>query len=162
MLAKLIAYVRGLADRRRTAAEVDDELQSHVDMETNANAGRGMSPAEARRVALHDLGGSTQTREAVRALRRRWPDAMRQDVQYTLRRLMREPGFVGTAVLILAVGIGACTAMFSIVQAVLLRPLAVDAPDRLVMVWTRSTQHSAVGELSVQDVPRPARRYTVV
>jgi putative ABC transport system permease protein len=148
MLARLIAYVRGLAARRRIAAEVDDELQFHVDMETHANVDRGMSPAEARRMALRDLGGVTQTREAVRDLRRGWPDALQQDVRYALRRLMREPGFAGTAILILAVGIGACTAMFSIVQAVLLKPFGVDAPHRLVMVWTRSTQHSAVGELS--------------
>jgi ABC-type antimicrobial peptide transport system permease subunit len=73
---------------------------------------------------------------------------MQQDVRHALRRLRREPAFAGTSILILAVGIGACTAMFSIVQAVLLRPFDVDAPDRLVMVWTRSTQHSAVGELS--------------
>ena len=59
----------------------------------------------------------------------------------------REPGFVATAVLILAVGIGASTAMFSIVQAVLFRPLGVEAPDRLVMLWTRNTEQS-VGELS--------------
>lgn len=70
------------------------------------------------------------------------------DLRYAVRRLTREPGFAATAILILAVGIGGCTAMFSIVQAVLLRPLGVESPNRVVMVWTRSTQHSAVGELS--------------
>lgn len=148
MLARLIAYVRGLAGRHRIAAEVDDELQFHVEMETVANVDKGMSPAEARQMALRDFGGVTQTKEVVRDLRRGWPDAVQQDVRYALRRLGRDPWFVGTTILILAVGIGACTAMFSIVQAVLLRPFGVDAPDRLVMVWTRSTQHSAVGELS--------------
>lgn len=70
------------------------------------------------------------------------------DLRFALRRLLREPWFAAVAILILAVGIGACTAMFSIVQAVLLRPFGVDAPDRVAMVWTRSTQHSAIGELS--------------
>jgi putative ABC transport system permease protein len=148
MLATLIAYVRGLRARRRIAAEVDDELQFHVEMETHANVARGMSQAEARRIALRDFGGVTQTREAVHDLRRGWPDAVLQDIRYACRRLVREPGFVATAVLILAVGIGASTAMFSIVHAVLFRPFGVEAPDRLVMLWTRNTQHSAVGELS--------------
>ena len=82
-----------------------------------------------------------------------WPDALQQDVWYALRRLGRDRGFTAAAVLILAVGIGACTAMFSIVHAVLLRPFAVTDPDRIVMLWYVDTRHQAVGEL-----PYSARR----
>ena len=81
-------------------------------------------------------------------LRATWPDALQQDVWYAMRRLAREPAFAATAIVILAVGIGACTAMFSIVQAVLLRPFGVNAPDRVVMIWGGNTRHQAVGELT--------------
>jgi putative ABC transport system permease protein len=83
-----------------------------------------------------------------KGLRLAWPEALRQDAWYGMRRLAREPGFAATAILILAVGIGACTAMFSIVQAVLLRPFGVDAPKRVVMIWGGNTRHQAVGELT--------------
>lgn len=71
-----------------------------------------------------------------------------QELRHAMRRLGREPGFAAAAILILAVGIGACTAMFSIVHAVLLRPFAVRSPDRIVMLWSMDTRHQAVGELT--------------
>ena len=84
----------------------------------------------------------------MRGLRRAWLEALLHDTRYALRRLAREPGFAATAILILAIGIGACTAMFSIVQAVLLRPFGVVAPDRVVMIWLGKTHDSTVGELA--------------
>jgi putative ABC transport system permease protein len=84
---------------------------------------------------------------------RRRIEALVQDVRYAQRRLGRDRGFTAAAVLILAVGIGACTAMFSIVHAVLLRPFAVDDPDRVVMLWFVDSRHQGVGEL-----PYSARR----
>ena len=84
----------------------------------------------------------------MRGLRRAWPEALLHDTRYAIRRLVGEPGFGATAILTLAVGIGACTAMFSIVQAVLLRPFGVAAPGRLVVTWVGQTHDSAVGELS--------------
>jgi predicted permease len=75
-------------------------------------------------------------------------ETLQRDFWYATRRLAREPGFAATAILILAVGIGACTAMFSIVQAVLLRPFGVDAPKRVVMIWTGNTHDQTVGELT--------------
>ena len=75
MPARLIAYVRGLARRRRIGAEVDDELRFHLEQEIEANMARGMSAAEARRTALRDFGGVTQTAEAVRDVRTIWLDS---------------------------------------------------------------------------------------
>jgi predicted permease len=75
-------------------------------------------------------------------------DAFAQDLRYAARRLTRDRGFTLAATLILAVGIGACTAMFSIVHAVLLRPFAVRSPERIVMLWSVDTRHQAVGELT--------------
>src|SRR5436189_3967870 len=84
----------------------------------------------------------------MRGLRRAWPEALLHDTRYAIRRLVREPGFAATAILTLAVGIGACTAMFSIVQAVLLRPFGIAAPGRIVITWVGHTHDSTVGELS--------------
>ena len=76
------------------------------------------------------------------------PERLTRDLRYATRRLGRDRGFTIAATLILAVGIGACTAMFSIVHAVLLRPFAVRSPDRIVMLWSMDTRHQAVGELT--------------
>lgn len=84
---------------------------------------------------------------------RRPVDTLAQELRYALRRLFRDRGFTASAVLIVAVGIGACTAMFSIVQAVLLRPFAVREPGRVTMLWFVDTRHQVVGEL-----PYDARR----
>ena len=75
-------------------------------------------------------------------------ERLTRDLRYAARRLGRDRGFTIAATLILAVGIGACTAMFSIVHAVLLRPFAVRSPDRIVMLWSMDTRHQAVGELT--------------
>ena len=135
MLRTLIAQLRGLIRRRRIEREAEDELRFHVEMETEANRTRGLSPDEARRQALRDLGGVTQTREAVRDVRASWFDAAWQDLQYSVRMLRRSPAFSLLAVLVLALGIGVNTAVFSIVNAVFFRPLPVHAPDELVYLY---------------------------
>ena len=88
MMARLIAYVRGVARRRTIDVDVDDELRFHLEQEIEANAARGMSPAEARRVALRDLGGLTQTREAVRDVRTIWLDLVWRDARHAVRALV--------------------------------------------------------------------------
>jgi hypothetical protein len=99
MLRRLFSSIGGRRRRRNIESETDDELQFHIEMETEANCARGLSMEEARRQALRDLGGVTQTREAVREVRARWLDAVWQDFRFALRRWRHRPGFAGAAVL---------------------------------------------------------------
>jgi predicted permease len=144
MLTRPLAYLKGLLRRDAIDAEVNEELRFHVEMETRANIERGMAPVEARRAALLDLGGVTQTKEAVREVRTIWLDSTWQDVKYAVRRLRREPGFATTAILTLALGIGANTAIFSVVDAALFRPLPYRNADRLVDIHVELTTRSGV------------------
>jgi predicted permease len=132
MLARLMARLRGLVRRREIEAEVDDELAYHLEHEIEANLRRGMSAAEARRVGLRELGGVTQTRQAVREIRTTWLDSVWYDARLALRSLRRSPVFTAVALLTLALGAGANTAILSIVNGVLLRPLAYPRPAELM------------------------------
>jgi len=104
MFNQLKAVVRGLLNRRRTETELDEELGFHVEMETRANIDAGMSPAEARRVALRDLGGVTQITEADREARATFLDSIAHDVTFALRQMRRSPGVTIAALLTLALG----------------------------------------------------------
>ena len=87
MLSRLIAYARGIARRGRIGSEADEEMAFHLQQEIDANIARGLSPAEARRAALRDFGGVTQTAEAVRDVRTMWLDAAWRDVPVRVRSL---------------------------------------------------------------------------
>lgn len=135
MFATLLTHVRSLLQRRRALREMDDEVAFHVAMETQANIASGLSPRDARRRALADLGGVDQTKEAIRDVRMAWMDSMWQDVRYAGRSLQRRPGAAATAAAMLGLGIGITTAMFTIVDALILRPVPFHQPDELAFVY---------------------------
>jgi putative ABC transport system permease protein len=122
--------------RREPSGELDEELQFHLEQATQANIAAGMTPEEARRQARIEFGGVESAREQTYAQRPGWwVETVLQDVRFGLRQLRRNRGFTLTAVITLGLGIGATTAIFSAVYALLLRPLPYPSPNRLVYVF---------------------------
>jgi putative ABC transport system permease protein len=136
ILRVLLYKLRGLWSGDRLDAEAREEIASHVERQTAFNITSGMTPAEARRAAILDVGQGPQLGEACRDARGLgWWDALRGDLRYGLRQLRTHPGFAAAAIVTLALGVGATSAVFAVVDAVLLRPLPFDAPDRLYSLY---------------------------
>jgi predicted permease len=134
-LKKLWWRIEVLFLKGRAETELDDELRDHLRREIAANLSKGMGPDEAHRKAHLAFGGMERTKEQVRDVRgARGADDLLMDVRYATRSFLRRPGFTGTAVLLMALGIGATATIFSVVDGVLLRPLPYPDSDRLLYV----------------------------
>jgi predicted permease len=122
--------------RKSETARLSDELQFHLDQQVKENIARGLAPDEARYAALRTFGNPTQLRDEARSSWRwNWLEKFLRDLRYGVRTLTRSPGFSLTAILVMALGIGATTSLFTIVRSVLLKPLPFRDPDNLVMVY---------------------------
>ena len=139
MIARMARRLRALLSGRRFDDDVRKELAIHVQMEAEHRQRQGLSPDDAQRSTRRDFGDVTRVHEEVRDVRGLsfW-DALSQDVRFGLRTLRRSPGYSVAAVLILALGIGANTAMFSVISGVLLKPLPFRSGEEIVLV-----QHTA-------------------
>jgi putative ABC transport system permease protein len=125
--------------KQRIDRDLNEEVSSYVELLTEKNMKEGMSEEEARRAAMVEVGGVEQVKEEVRARRAGFAlETFFQDVRYGLRSLRKKPGFTVTAIIALALGIGANTAIFSVINGVLLRSLAYRDPGSIVMVWEKS------------------------
>jgi predicted permease len=142
---RITAYVQAWLRRRRIEAEADEEIRFHLEMETEANRLRGLTDSDARRAALRDFGGITQAREGVRDIRTPRVESWWQDVRFAARLWRRQPYFTASALLTLAIGIGATTAIASAAYGVMVRPLPVHDESSLYVGYvTRGTMGDKV------------------
>ncbi|HEU4597689.1 MAG TPA: ABC transporter permease [Pyrinomonadaceae bacterium] len=159
MLGRLKRRLRALLRKGSMERELDEEMRFHLERQTELNVAGGMSASEARRAALRSFGGVERAKEQCREARGvRLVEDLRQDLAYGARTLFKKPGFTLVAVCTLALGIGANTAIFSIVNGVLLRPLPYPEPERLERVTQQNSSMNRFG-ISVADFQAIEKEY---
>jgi hypothetical protein len=148
-LNRLIARVRAVFSSSDLDRDLNAELESHIRLRTEDNIRLGMSPEESERTARIEMGGVTQLREAHREVRALpFLDTLTQDLRYTFRTLSHNGGFTAFAIVIIGLGVGASSTIFSIVNALLIRPLPF--PDSSRLVWISNLADDHVTEWSTQ------------
>jgi len=144
ILVRAINLVRNLLRKRKVEDEISEEILSFVSLTSEEKRSEGLNESQAHREALLEVGGVEQIKEQVREARvGYWIEALLRDFNYGLRSLRRSPGFSLIVILVLALGIGANSAIFSVIEAVLLKPLPYRDPDRLVVLWERNPSMSS-------------------
>lgn len=152
MLRNLAAGLLNLFRKEQVERELDEELRSYLDNAVQEKVRAGMSREEALRTARIELGNVESVKESVRSAGwERFVEDFWQDIRYGARALAKNPGFTLVAVLTLALGIGATTAIFSLVSAVLLRPLPYEDADELFVIYGRHKEHGGGSNVSYPD-----------
>ena len=138
-LSRAASLLRNSTRKDQVEQDLTEEMSSYVELSTDKKMKEGMNEKEARRAAMVEVGGIEQVKEEVRAVRVGFGlETFLQDIRYGMRSLLKKPGFTVTAVIALALGIGANTAIFSVINAILLRSLGYRAPESLVMLWEKN------------------------
>jgi putative ABC transport system permease protein len=165
VLSRMTSFLRNVFGRQRSDRELDAEVRSYVDLLAEEKMRHGMDPERARRAAKIELGGIEQVKENVRDVRAgAWLDSLLQDLRYGGRMLARNLGFTALAVLTLALGIGATTAIFSVVYGVLLRPLPYRDSNRIMSVFeiTSAGRPSRLADPNFDDFRDQSRSFQAI
>jgi putative ABC transport system permease protein len=159
---RIASLFRNLTRRRHVEQDLADEVGSYLDLATDRKVMQGLTQTEARRAALVELGGTEQVKEQVRQVRLGyWLETCLKDVRFGLRSLCKSPGFTAVALLTLALGIGANTAIFSVIHSVMLRPLPYREPGQLVKIWPERPRVS-VSKADYLDLKNGARSFEAI